>query len=155
MSADSKVHVVLINPSGNLICRTVNFNPVSGSAGVESGVKSALKTIAVFVERDINGDQGGPFWDEYSGNNQYCVEESFDGVQVKVRNVPGGGTLASVRVKSYFNDLSSPSGFGSIDSVYHESVMGAGSNWIVLDGGEGSLYEEKLAEARILVGYPT
>jgi len=154
MAADSQVYVVLINPAGNLIQRSVSFNPTNGSANVEVGTKSALEVVAVFVKRDLNGDQGGPFWDEYSGNNQYCLAESYDGVQVKVRDVPGGGTLASVRVKSYYSDLTNPTPFSSVGAVYHESVMGAGSNWIVFDEGEGSLYEQKLAEARTLVGYP-
>lgn len=155
MAADSCVHVVLINPAGNLIERTANFNPVTGSNNVENLVKSALQIVAVFVERDVGGDQGGPFWDEYSGNNQYNVEESYDGVQIKVRDVPGGGSPASVRVKSYFSDLANPTSLNSVDNVYHESVMGAGSNWIVMDDGQGSLYDQKLAEARTLVGFPT
>lgn len=154
MAADSQTYVVLINPAGNLIQRSVSFNPTNGSANVESGTKSALEVVAVFVKRDLNGDQGGPFWDEYSGNNQYCLAEAYDGVQVKVRDVAGGGTQASVRVKSYFNDLTNPTPFSSVDAVYYESIMGAGSNWIVFDGGEGSLYEQKVAEARTLVGYP-
>jgi hypothetical protein len=156
MAADSQVHVVLINPAGNLIQRAVSFNPVNGSSNVEMQSRSALQVVAVFVQRDLDGDQGGPFWDEYSGNNQYCVAESYDGVQMKVRDVPGGGGgQASVRVKSYYNDLANPTAFSAIDSKYHESVMGSGSNWIVFDDGEGSLYEQKLAEARTLVGYPT
>jgi hypothetical protein len=155
MAADSQVHVVLINPAGKLIQRAVSFNPTNGSANVESLTKSALEVVAVFVQRDLNGDQGGPFWDEFSGNNQYCVAESFDGIQMKVRDVQGGGSQASVRVKSYFSDLGNPTAFSSVGSAYHESVMGAGSNWIVFDGGKGSLYEQKLAEARTLVGFPT
>lgn len=156
MAADSQVYVVLINPAGTLIQRDVSFNPVNGSTSVEAGTKSALEVVAVFVKRDLNGDQGGPFWDEYSGNNQYCVAESYDGVQVKVRDVPGqGGSQASVRVKSYFSDLANPTPFSTIGLSYHESVMGSGSNWIVFDDGTGSLYEQKLAEARTLVGYPT
>lgn len=156
MAAENCTHAVLINPGGNLIHRRANFNPVSGSAGIEHSTKSALQVVAVFVERDCNGDQGGPFWDEYSGNNQYCLEEAYDGVQVKIRDVPGGGGgQATVRVKSYFNELVSPTSFTSIASAYHSSVMGAGSNWIVMDDGQGSLYEQKLAEARTLVGFPT
>ena len=155
MAADSQTHVVLINPAGNLIERTANFNPVSGSSNIENSVKSALEVVAVFVQRDLNGDQGGPFWDEYSGNNQYKVEEAYDGIQIGVRDVPGGGSQASVRVKSYFDDLASPTPFSTIGNAYHESVMGGGAGWIVFDNGEGSLYDQKLAEARTLVGFPT
>ena len=155
MAADSQVYVVLINPAGNLIQRDVSFNPTNGSANVEMATKSALEVVAVFVKRDLNGDQGGPFWDEYSGNNQYCVAEAYDGVQMKVRDIAGGGGGGnSVRVKSYFSDLTNPTAFSTIASSYHESVMGSGSNWIVFDDGQGSLYEQKLAEARTLVGYP-
>jgi len=154
MAADSQVYVVLINPAGNLVQRSVSFNPTNGSANVESVTKSALQVVAVFVKRDINGDQGGPFWDEYSGNDQYCVAEAYDGVQMKVRDVKGPGTVPAVRVKTYFNDLTNPTGFSYLEAVFHESVMGSGSNWIVFDAGEGSLYEQKLAEARTLVGWP-
>lgn len=155
MAADSQVHVVLINPAGNLIQRSVSFNPTNGSANVEMLTRSALEVVAVFVQRDLDGDQGGPFWDEYSGNNQYCVAEAYDGVQMKIRDIAGGGGGNSVRVKSYFNDLTNPTAFTTIGNAYHESVMGSGSNWIVFDDGQGSLYEQKLAEARTLVGYPT
>ena len=155
MAADSQTYVVLINPAGTLIQRSVSFNPTNGSANVEASTKSALEVVAVFVKRDLNGDQGGPFWDEYSGNNQYKVEEAYNGVQVKVRDIPGGGSQASVRVKSYFSDLTNPTPFGTIGNAYHESTMGAGSNWVVFDDGQGSLYDQKLAEARTLVGFPT
>jgi len=155
MAADSQVYVVLINPAGNLIQRSVIFNPTNGSANVEAFTKSALQVVACFVKRDLNGDQGGPFWDEFSGNDQYCLAESYDGIQMKVRDVPsGGGGQASVRVKSYFSNLTNPTAFGTIASAYHESTMGAGSNWVVFDNGQGSLYTQKLAEARTLVGYP-
>jgi hypothetical protein len=156
MAADNETFIVLINPGGNLILRNANFNPGQGSAGVEQAVRSALQVVAVFVKRDTDGDAGGPFWDEYSGNNQYCVAQAFDGVQVKVRDIPGGGGgQANVRVKSYYNDTAPPSPFSTVASAYHESTMGSGSNWVVFDGGEGSLYEQKLAEARTLVGYPS
>jgi hypothetical protein len=154
MAADSCVHVVLINPAGNLIERTAQFNPVTGNSNVENAVKSALQVVAVFVERDVNGDAGGPFWDEYSGNNQYKVEESYDGIQMGVRDIAGGGSSASVRVKSYFSDLANPTAFSNIANDFYESVMGGGASWIVFDDGQGSLYEQKVAEARTLVGYP-
>ena len=85
MAADNCIHVVLVNPAGNLIQRTVAFNPGNGSGAVEQAVKSALEVVAVFVERDVEGDAGGPFWDEYSGNSQYSIVAAYDGVTTLAR----------------------------------------------------------------------
>jgi hypothetical protein len=137
MAADNCIHVVLINPAGNLIQRTVNFNPAQGSAGVEHGTKSALEIVALFVERDVQGDAGGPFWDEYSGNSQYSVTEAYDGVTV-----------------SYFDSAGSPGSNTPVANAFEESAIGAGANWPVLDDGQGTNYEAKLDEARTLVGIP-
>jgi hypothetical protein len=152
MAADSKVHVVLINPAGTLIHRQVNFNPAAGSAGVENMVKSALKVVAVFVQRDLNGDTGGPWWDEYSTNNQYAIMETYDGVEVKIRDITGPSS--GVRTKSYFNDLTNPTAIAAVAKALEESTMGSGANWAVLDDGAGSYYEQKLNEAKNLVGLP-
>lgn len=155
MAADNAVHIVLINPAGNLIQRTATFNPVNGSSNLENMIKSALQVVAIFVVRDLNGDISGPFWDEWSGNNQYKISESYDGITVGVRDVPGGGGGgASVRLKAYFSDSASSAPFSVIDSKYHESTMGSGGNWVVFDDGQGNLYEQKLQEARVLVGRP-
>lgn len=153
MSADSKVHVVLINAGGNLIHRQVNFNPSVGSTGVENMVKSGLKVVAVFIQRDLNGDQGGPFWDEYSTNNQYTLSETYDGVEVKIRDITGSNK--GVRRKSYFNDLTNPTAIEQVSSALEDSVMGSGATWPVLDDGDGSFYDQKLAEAKTLVGFPS
>jgi len=152
MAADNKVHVVLINPAGNLVHRQANYNPTNGSVGLENMVKSALEVVAVWVVRDLNGDAGGPFWDEFSGNSQYKVVEAFDGIQVGKRDLTGQ-TLGA-KIKSYFSDSSSPGSFVSVDSKLEDSVMGGGANWAVLDDGQGSLYTEKLAAAKTLVGVP-
>lgn len=153
MAADNCVHVVLINPAGNLIDRTVNFNPGNGSGAVEQAVKSALEVVAVFVERDVEGDAGGPFWDEYSGNSQYGVVAAYDGVTVVKRDLTGS-TKGTVK-KSYFNDAASPGPNVQVASAFQETTIGAGANWPVLDDGQGSNYEAKLAEARTLVGVPS
>jgi hypothetical protein len=143
MAADNCIHVVLINPAGNLIQRTVNFNPAQGSAGVEHGTKSALEIVALFVERDVQGDAGGPFWDEYSGNSQYSVTEAYDGVTVTKRDLT-----------SYFDSAGSPGSNTPVANAFEESAIGAGANWPVLDDGQGTNYEAKLDEARTLVGIP-
>lgn len=152
MAADNKVHVVLINPAGNLVHRQANYDPTNGSVGLENSVKSALEVVGVWVVRDLNGDAGGPFWDEYSGNSQYKVEEAFDGVQVAKRDL--AGQTLGVKVKSHFSDASSPTGFVTMDAKLEDSVMGGGASYAVLDDGQGSLYEEKLAAAKTLVGAP-
>jgi hypothetical protein len=146
MAADNCIHVVLINPAGTLIQRTVNFNPAQGSAGVEHGTKSALEVVALFVERDVQGDAGGPFWDEYSGNSQYSVAEAYDGVTVTKRDLTGA-TKGTTK-KSYFDSAGSPGSNTPVANAFEESAIGAGANWPVLDD------EAKLAEARTLVGIP-
>jgi len=153
MAADNCVHAVLINPAGNLIDRTVNFNPTNGSSAVENAVKSALEVVAIFVERDINGDAGGPFWDEYSGNSQYSVAAAYDGITVTKRDLTGA-TRGAIK-KSYFDDSASPGPNTSVATAFEETTVAQGANWPVLDDGQGSNYETKLAEARILVGLPT
>lgn len=152
MAADNCVHVVLINAGGNLIDRTVNFNPGNGSGAVEQAIKSALECVAVYIERDINGDAGGPFWDEYSGNSQYSVGAAYDGVTVVKRDLIGP-TKGAIK-KSYYDDAVSPGPNTPIAAAFEETSIGA-ANWPVLDDGQGSNYEAKLAEARILIGLPT
>ena len=152
MAADNCIHVVLVNPAGNLIQRTVAFNPGNGSGAVEQAVKSALEVVAVFVERDVEGDAGGPFWDEYSGNSQYSIVAAYDGVTVVKRDLTGA-TKGAVK-KSYYDDAGSPGPNVSIANAFEETSIGA-ANWPVLDDGQGSNYEAKLAEARTLVGLPT
>lgn len=153
MAADSCVHVVLVNPAGNLIDRKVNFNPGNGSGAVENAVKSALEVVAVFIERDIEGDAGGPFWDEYSGNSQYSVSEAYDGITVVKRDLTGQ-TKGAIK-KQYFNEAGSPGPNVPVGSAFEETTVAQGANWPVLDDGQGSNYEQKLAAARTLVGLPS
>jgi hypothetical protein len=153
MAKDSTVHVVLINPGGSLIQRSVNFNEGNGSSGVENACKSALEVVAVYVVRDIEGDAGGPFWDEYSGNSQYGVVESYDGITVVKRDLTGA--TKGCTKKSYYNNAASPGPNTPVASAFEETTIGAGANWPVLDDGQGSNYEAKLAEARTLVGLPS
>lgn len=149
MAQNNAVHVVLINPGGNLVQRTMQFNPVGGSAGIENAVKSALEVVAIFVQRDIEGDAGGPFTDEYSGNSQYSVAEAYDGITLTKRDLTGA-TKGAIK-KSYYNDASSPGPNTPVANAFEESAIAQGANWPVLDDGQGSNYEAKLAEARTLV----
>jgi len=151
MAADNKVHVVLINPAGQLVHRQRNFNPEVGSIDLENAIKGNMIVVAVYLVRDLNGDAGGPFWDEYSGNSQYRVAESYDGVVVSKRDF----TPPHASTKGYYSDASSSLPATNIDAKLIDSTMGSGANWPVLDDGQGSYYEQKLAEARALVGYPT
>ena len=150
MAADNEIHVVLINPAGSLVHRKKKFNPTEGSSGVEHDIKGNLNVVAIYIVRDLDGDAGGPFWDEYSGNSQYRVGESFDGVDVSKRDF----TPPHATTKSYYENASSPTPAANIDSKLTDSVMGSGANWPVLDDGQGSYYEQKLIEARTLVGFP-
>jgi hypothetical protein len=151
MAADNKVHVVLINPAGQLVHRQKNFNPEAGSIDLENAVKGNLSVVAVFLVRDLNGDQGGPWWDEYSGNSQLRVAETFEGIAVSKRDF----TPPHASTKAYTSDANPPLPATNIDSKLIDSTMGSGANWPVLDDGQGTYYAQKLAEARVLVGYPT
>ncbi len=153
MAADSTVHVVLITPAGVLIQRSVNFNVGQGSAGVEHAVKSGFEVVSMYVVRDTEGDAGGPFWDEYSGNSQYSCAEAFNGVQIVKRDLTGA-TKGAVK-KVYYDDAGSPGPNTPVANAFEESAVAQGANWPVLDDGQGSNYEAKLAEARILVGLPS
>ncbi len=153
MAQDNAAHVVLINPAGSLIQVSANFNPGQGSNGVEHAVKSALEVVAVYIVRDLEGDAGGPFWDEYSGNSQYGVGEAFDGVTVVKRDLTGP-SIGCIK-KQYFNDASSPGPNVSVPNAFIETTVSSGASWPVLDDGQGTNYEQKLAEARTLVGFPS
>jgi hypothetical protein len=56
--------------------------------------------------------------------------------------------------RSYFDSAGSPGSNTPVANAFEESAIGAGANWPVLDDGQGSNYEAKLAEARTLVGIP-
>lgn len=153
MAADNCVHVVLINPGGQLIQRTVAFNPGNGSSSVEHAIKSGMEVVACYVERDVEGDVGGPFWDEYSGNSQYGVAESYDGVTMVKRDLTG--PTKGCTKKAYHNDATSPGPNQTVAAAFEDTTIGSGASWPVLDDGQGSTYEAKLTEARTLVGFPS
>lgn len=151
MAMDSCVHVVLYNPGGNQITRTANFNPINGSLNVEGQIKNArLQVIGVWIVRDQNGDAGGPFWDEYSGNSAYSVIQAYDGISMVKRDTTGAAKGAAI--KSYFNDGSNPTGFQTVASPQEDIVMAQGAQWTVLDDGQGSLYQTELETARVSLG---
>ena len=65
------------------------------------------------------------------------------------------GSTKGVIKKSYYDDAGSPGSNTSVANAFEESTIGQGANWPVLDDGQGSNYEAKLAEARTLVGFPS
>ena len=150
MAVESCIHVVLINPAGNLVHRTKAWGDnVGGSAGVEAASKSGLQVVAIFVEKDVNGEIGGPFWDEYSGNSMYALEETFEGIVIALHDT----NPVSTRLRETLND-SALRPIRQVDNKLAGATMGKGSNWDTYEDGQGSLYDAKIAEARTLVGFP-
>jgi len=136
---DRDVHVVLINPAGNLLHMQSSF------AGSQVASASALQVVAVFFRRD-NTSGPGSFWDEFSGNDAYCLEENASGVGIKVRDV----TPSSLRIKQ-FNAVGNPDPIRAIGNQLADAVM-SGACWDTYDGGD---YADKLTAARTLVGFGT
>jgi hypothetical protein len=155
MSADNKCIVVLIDTGAppNLIMQEVKYDPIGGASGVEAKIASGLQIVALYNVRDLNGDMGGPFWDEFSGNSQYRVQGVFDGVNVAKRDTTGATKGAITR--TYFANSTAPGKQTTVEAQFEDTVMGQGAGWSVYENGEGALYEAELAKARTLVGLPT
>jgi hypothetical protein len=144
------LHVVLINNGGNLIHRQMPWgDAVGGAAGIENAMKSGLQVVAVFVQKDADGEASGPFWDEYSTNSMYAVQETWEGLAIAQHDI----APASTRIRETLND-GQLRAVRQIDPKLSGPTMGKGANWDVYEDGSGSLYTAKLAEARTLVGYP-
>lgn len=145
MAIQTDVMVVLMKPDGTLFVRQGSL------AGVENRSKSVNKVVAVFTKRFDDVDPGyGPFWDEYSGNSMYGIEEGDDEVVIKAHDI----NPTKTRKKGLDKATSTPTAWEEVDSKLADAVMGGGANWTVLDDGQGSLYEAKLQDARVLVGFP-
>jgi hypothetical protein len=135
------VHVVLHKPNGDLLHRT----------GIHAACRSACQLVAVFVERseDKNGAPG-PWWDEYSGRAMFAAVENPDGCAIWSHDT----TPTSSTVRQFNNDHSVEPG-RSVQNNLADAIMGQGACWDVLNDGDSSYYDQKLAEARTLVGAPT
>lgn len=135
----STVYVALYRPDGTLVYKEADYG--DGLTGQENSLKSNLECVAIFVKRE----QGtNVFWDSYSGNSAYKFEAGSDGVNIYSHDTTGSNRT---RLRHYTNT-------GGIESVQDipsqlaDAVMGGGATLVVLDEGSGSLYEQKLAEAR-------
>lgn len=144
-----KVHVILINPSGTLVAKTQILGALAAGA-LEIGLKSALQVVGVWVERseDENGNPG-PWWDEYTGNSAYAVQENSEGVGIFRHDT----TPTATKTRQFNNDHSMAAQ-RQIDNSLAQSVMGQGACWDVLDDGSGSYYTQKVGEAKALIGAP-
>lgn len=155
MTARNKAVAVFIttdNPP-NLILREQEFDPTNGSLDVESALASGRQVVAVWIVRDLDGDLGGPFWDEYSGNSQYRVESTFDGVDVGERDLTGN--TQGVRTRTYYSNATAPAARVDVAREFEDSTMGRGAGWTVYQDGQGTAYNTQLAAARTLAGVPS
>lgn len=155
MAARNKAIAVVITTDvpPNLIAREQEYDPIAGSGAVELALASGRQVVALYIVRDLDGDMGGPFWDEYSGNSQYRVEGVFDGVDVGERDLTGG--TQGVRTRTYFANATTPSARVEVIKSFEDSTMGRGAGWTVYENGEGVLYEAELEKARALAGVPS
>jgi len=145
MAVKTDVMVVLMRPNGDLVVREGDL------IGCENRCKSVNKVVAIFTKKYDDADPSyGPFWDEYSGNSMYCLEEGDTEVVIKAHDI----NPAKTRKKGLDKATSAPTAWEEVDSKLADAVMGGGANWTVLDDGQGSLYEAKLQDAKVLVGYP-
>jgi hypothetical protein len=139
------IYAVLMKPNGELLKRESNL------AGSEHLFKSVHPVVAVFTKKWDDADPAyGPFWDEYSGNSMYSVVEGDDEVVISAHDV----NPAKTRKKGIGKADSAQTQWEQVDSKLADAVMGGGASWPVVDDGQGSFYEEKLQDARVLVGYP-
>jgi hypothetical protein len=154
MAARNKAVAVLITTDQppNLIAREQEYDSGRGSGDVEDMLASGRQVVAIYVVRDLDGEQGGPFWDEYSGNSQYRIEGVFDGVDVGERDLTG--PTQGVRTRTYFSNATAPSERVDVSKDFEDSTMGRGSGWTVYENGEGALYVAELQRARELVRFP-
>jgi hypothetical protein len=138
----TEIYAVLHLPNGNL---QVKQSPPSGA---EPALKSHNQVVAVYVKRTI-GDPPQDFWDEFSGNSMYKVQEETDGLAISAHDI----NPAKTRIKGFENGNQGP--WREIDPKLANATMGGNASWDTLDDGQGTYYEQKLAEARVLVGYPS
>lgn len=155
MAARNKAVAVLITTDDppNLILREQEYDSILGSALVEITLASGRQVVALWIVRDLDGDMGGPFWDEYSGNSQYRIEGVFDGVDVGERDL--SGMTQGVRTRTYFSNATAPGTRVEVERDFEDSTMGRGAGWTVYQDGQGAEYSAQLAAARQLAGVPS
>ena len=140
----SMVYLVLHASNGTLSKR--EYDPKVHN--IETAFQSSLQCVGVWVKRTV-GDPPQDYWDEFSGNSQYCVKQSEEGIVINAYD----DAPEKTRTKELDNDVFNA--WRTLDNKLASAYMGGGANWDVVDNGTGSYYEEKLAEARTLVGYPS
>lgn len=155
MAARNKCIAVLIttdNPP-NLILREQEYDPIDGSALVQVALASSRQVVACYNVRDLDGDAGGPFWDEFSGNSRYRVQSTFDGVDWARQDLTG--PTQGVFTRQYFSNAAPPAAQVDVENNAEDLVMAQGTSWLVYEDGQGSEYATQLEAARILASVPT
>jgi len=140
----NQVKVVLRDNAGVLMVQESNYGDGSN---VEEACQSGCQAVAMYFVRDV---PGGPFWTEFSGNSMYSLINDQGGCSVNQHDV----TPTTTRQRTY-EAAGGESASRTIDPKLSDAYMGQGACWDVFEDGQGNVYEAALAEARILVGYPT
>ncbi len=152
MLNENRIHVILIDSFEALVHLQMLWgDKQGGSAGIVSAMTSALEVVAVFNQKDVNGngETTGPFWDEYSGRSAISVQETSEGINIAQYDIfPETGDTQEA-----LNDGSIRSKLNGAAAA--KTATGKGSHWNVFEDGQGSLYIAKVEEARTLVGWPT
>ncbi len=118
------------------------------AAGIENKLKSSLPAVAVFLKRPRPSTPPFFNWDEISGNSAFAVQENPDGVALLWHDT----APLSTRIKqANADDTVEP--IRDIEGKLARILIGQGAVWDVFDSGSGTLYFEKLAEAKTLVGF--
>lgn len=133
------VYVVLYKQNGDLEYKTADF--ADGLNGQENSLKSHRQVVGIFVKRIVSTQE---FWDEFSGNSCYSLTESDEGIDVYPHDAGGQGIT---RVKHFAND-GATAAIRQMDNKVASTVMGGGATWDTLEDGDGSLYNQKLVEAK-------
>ena len=137
------IYAVLVLPNGDLLKKE------SPLEGCEHLFKSVHPVVGVFMKR-TEGDPPQDFWDEFSGNSMFSVVEGDDEVVISAHDV----NPAKTRKKGVAKATEQQTQWTEVDSKLADAVMGGGASWPVMDDGQGSLYEAKLQDARVLVWDP-
>jgi len=148
VATDNKIYVYLLTPGNQLVRREMNHSPVANTAGLEHMFKAgaAFKAVVVYHVRDLEGDAGGPFLDNFDVIEQLKVGGTADGLTIARRDFTGPNKGTTER--TYFSNGSPPLQATGIEAAFEDGVMAGGANWRVLDDGSGSVYDQRLVEAR-------
>lgn len=158
MAARNKAIAILMQDASDpdnpvLVKREQEYSSALGSADVELTLSSALEVVAIYNVRDLDGDVGGPFWDEFSGNSAYRTYGVLEGVEFAKQDLVGGGQGVYKRI--YYSNATAPGSFIKVAQAFESIEMALGAFWTTYLGGDGTDYDTALAAARTLAGVPT